>query len=57
MTNLQSVHFADLRKLTGLGYPILRESGADLILFPFVDAAKEVAEMLEVEKGFNEVKR
>lgn len=30
---------------------ILRESGADLILFPFADAAKEAAELLWVEKS------
>jgi len=42
---------------SGLDVEILRESGADLILFPFADAAKEAAEMLGVEKEFNEVKR
>lgn len=41
---------------SSLDADILRESGADLILSPFTDAAKEAAEMLEVAKGFDEPK-
>jgi len=36
---------------------ILRESGADLILSPFADAAKEAAEILGAGKEFTELKR
>jgi Kef-type K+ transport system membrane component KefB len=41
---------------SGLDAEILKESGADLILFPFADAAKEAAEMLTVDRHSSERK-
>ncbi|MGQ9777648.1 MAG: NAD(P)-binding protein [Thermodesulfobacteriota bacterium] len=62
LTLLDSLHhygYSGRKAVTvhsSLDAEILRESGADLILSPFSDAAKEAAEMLEVEKGFGELK-
>lgn len=62
LTLLDSLHhygYSGRKAVTvhsSLDAEILRESGADLILSPFADAAKEAAEMLEVEEGFDELK-
>jgi Trk K+ transport system NAD-binding subunit len=56
---LQHYGFSGQKAVTahsGLEVDILRESGADLILFPFADAAKEAAEMLTVDRNSSERK-